>query len=46
MGATGFSIPEGLMLQEIVGTRRLAVLATVFSAAVVVAGYGFQLVGL
>lgn len=43
MGATGFSVPEGIMLKEIIGTRRLVVLTGVFSAAVIVAGYGFQL---
>jgi uncharacterized membrane protein YraQ (UPF0718 family) len=45
MGATGFSIPEGMMLQEIIGGRRLAVIAGAFTVAVVGAGYGFQLLG-
>lgn len=43
MGATGFSVPEGIMLKEIIGTRRLLVLTGVFSAAVIAAGYGFEL---
>lgn len=45
MGATGFSVPEGVMLKEIIGTRRLAVLTAAFGAAVIAAGYGFQLLG-
>lgn len=44
MGATGFSVPEGMMLKEIIGTRRLAVLAGAFSVAIIAAGYGFQFV--
>lgn len=42
MGATGFSIPEGVMLKEIIGTRRLAILGAAFVPAVVGIGYGFQ----
>jgi uncharacterized membrane protein YraQ (UPF0718 family) len=44
MGATGFSVPEGIMLKEIIGGRRLAVLAGAFTVAVIGAGYGFQFV--
>ncbi len=42
MGATGFSVPEGIMLKEIIGTRRLVVLTVAFGTAVIAAGYGFQ----
>lgn len=45
MGATGFSVPEGVMLKEIIGTRRLAVLTVAFGVSVVAAGYGFHLLG-
>jgi uncharacterized membrane protein YraQ (UPF0718 family) len=44
MGATGFSVPEGMMLKEIIGGRRLATIGAAFSVAVVAAGYAFQLV--
>lgn len=44
MGATGFSLPEGLMLKEIIGGRRLAVLTGAFTVAVVAAGYAFRFV--
>lgn len=43
MGATGFSIPEAIMLRKIIGTRLLAVLAGVFAIAVVLVGYGVQI---
>lgn len=45
MGATGFSVPEGVMLKEIIGTRRLATLGVAFSVAVIGAGYGIQALG-
>jgi uncharacterized membrane protein YraQ (UPF0718 family) len=45
MGATGFSVPEGIMLKEIIGGQRLAVIAGAFTVAVVGAGYAFQFVG-
>jgi uncharacterized membrane protein YraQ (UPF0718 family) len=45
MGATGFSVPEGIMLKEIVGTRRLLTLGSAFAVAVVAAGYGFRFLG-
>lgn len=46
MGATGFSVPEGVMLKEIVGARRLATLGAAFAVAVIAAGYGVQALGL
>jgi uncharacterized membrane protein YraQ (UPF0718 family) len=45
MGATGFSVPEGVMLKELIGARRLGVLAGAFSVAVVAVGYAVQLLG-
>lgn len=44
MGATGFSVPEGLMLKGVIGPRRLAILGAAFVPAVVAIGYGFQLI--
>jgi uncharacterized protein len=42
IGATGLSLPEGIMLQRLLGTRYLAVLAVAFVAAAVTVGYAVQ----
>jgi uncharacterized protein len=45
MGATGFSIPEGIMLARLLGTRLLLMLALAFTLAVIAIGYLFQALG-
>jgi uncharacterized protein len=42
IGATGLSVPEGIMLQRLLGTRYLSVLAAAFLAAAVTVGYAVQ----
>jgi uncharacterized protein len=42
IGATGLSLPEGIMLQRLLGTRYLTVLAAAFVAAAVTVGYAVQ----
>jgi uncharacterized protein len=42
IGATGLSVPEGIMLQRLLGTRYLIVLAAAFLVAAVAVGYVVQ----
>ena len=42
IGATGLSLPEGIMLQRLLGTRYLTVLATAFVGTAIVLGYLVQ----
>jgi uncharacterized membrane protein YraQ (UPF0718 family) len=42
MGATGFSVPEGIMLNRLLGPRLLAVVAGGFTLSVMLIGYAFQ----
>jgi uncharacterized protein len=45
IGATGLSLPEGILLQRLLGTRYLTVLAAAFVAAAVTVGYVVQAIG-
>lgn len=42
MGATGFSVPEGIMLSKIIGPRNLGLLAAAFACGVILIGYSLQ----
>jgi uncharacterized protein len=42
IGATGLSVPEGVMLQRLLGTRYLSVVAAAFVATAIVLGYVLQ----
>lgn len=42
IGATGLSVPEGLLLQRLLGGRYLTTLAVAFVAAAIVLGYAVQ----
>ena len=45
IGATGLSLPEGIMLQRLLGTRYLTVVAAAFVAAAVTVAYLVQALG-
>lgn len=45
MGASGFSIPEGVLLSKVLSRRLLASVVVVFGLEVVAIGYVFQAVG-